>query len=94
MDVTITYDKVVALLGSNIPLLEPCLNFESIHILCRHFKHALQRLPCPQSTQYGWQGLIMSRTMYGLLTNNAFRLPNNPGQAADYSRADPTIAPL
>jgi hypothetical protein len=27
--------------------------------------------------------------MYGLLTVNAFRLPNNPGSAADYTRADP-----
>jgi hypothetical protein len=79
----------VALLGSNIPLLEPRPIFKSICVLCRHFKRALQHLPCPQSTQYGWQGLVMSRAMYGLLTVNAFCLPNNPGPAADYTPADP-----
>jgi hypothetical protein len=30
MDVTITYDEVAALVGVNIPLLEPHLNFERI----------------------------------------------------------------
>jgi hypothetical protein len=43
----------------------------------------------PKSTQYGWQGLVMSRAMYGLLTINAFCLPNNLGPAADYTCADP-----
>jgi hypothetical protein len=94
MGVTITYDKVVALLVSNIPLLEPRLNFESICILHCHFKCALQRLPCLQSTQYGWQGLVMSRAMCGRLIVNAFHLPNNPEPAVDYTRADPTITPL
>ncbi len=51
MDATITYDEVTALLGTNIPLLEPRPNFERIRVLRRHFKGVLQRLPCPQSTQ-------------------------------------------
>jgi hypothetical protein len=89
MDETITYDEVVALLGNSIPSLEPRPKFESIWILCGHFERALQCIPCPQSTQYEWQGLVMSRAMYALLTVNAFHLPNNPTPAADYTPVDP-----
>jgi hypothetical protein len=55
MDATITYDEVTALVGINIPLLEPHPNFERIRVLHQHFECALQRLPCPQSTQLGWK---------------------------------------
>jgi hypothetical protein len=53
MDATITYDKVAALVGINIPTLEPRPNFERIQMLRRHFECALQSLLCPQSIQHG-----------------------------------------
>jgi hypothetical protein len=89
MDATITYDNVMALIRPNIPSLSLRPMFKSIRILCKHFKRALQGLPCPQSIHLGWKGLVMLRAMYVLLTANAFRLPNDPGPAADYTRADP-----
>jgi hypothetical protein len=55
MDVTISYNEVNALVGVNIPTLEPRLNFECIRTLRWHFEHALQHLPCPQSIQHGWK---------------------------------------
>jgi hypothetical protein len=56
---------------------------------------ALQHLPCPQSTQLEWKGLVMLQAMYALLTVNAFCLSNNPGPMADYRRADPNnLMPL
>ncbi len=85
MDATITYDEVIALVGSNILSLEPRPNFECIRVLRRHFECALQCLPCPQSTQLGWKDLVMARAMYALLTNVPFRVPTNPGDAANYS---------
>jgi hypothetical protein len=53
MDATISYDEVAALVGVNIPTLEPRPNFECIRTLRWHFERALQRLPCPQSIQHG-----------------------------------------
>ena len=84
MDATITYDEVAALVGVNIPTLEPRPNFERICTLRRHLERALQRLPCPQSVQHGWKGIVMARELYSLLTNVPFRLPTNPGAAAVY----------
>ena len=86
MDATITYDEVAALVGVNIPTLEPRRNFERIRTLRRHFERALQRLPCPQSVQYGWKGMVMARELYNLLTVTPFRLPTNPGAEAIYTR--------
>ncbi len=84
MDATITYDEVAALVGINIPTLEPRPNFERIWMLCWHFKHALQRLPCPQSVQHGWKGMVMACKLYALLTIIPFHLPTNPGAAVVY----------
>jgi hypothetical protein len=86
MDATITYDEVATLVGVNIPTLEPCPNFERIWMLCRHFEHALQCLPCPQSVQHGWKGMVMARELYALLTTQPFCLPTNPGATAIYVR--------
>jgi hypothetical protein len=83
MDVTIIYNEVAALLVTNIPSLEPLPNFKHIRVLRCHFERALQHLPCLQSTQLGWKGLVMLQTMYALLTVNAFCLSHNPGPAAD-----------
>ena len=66
MDATITYDEVAALIGPNIPLLEPCPTFESIRVLHCHFKRSLQCLPCPQSIHLGWKDLVMLCAMYML----------------------------
>ena len=87
MDATITYDEVATLVGVNIPTLEPHPNFEQIRALRRHLERCLQRLPCPQSVNHGWKGMVMSRELYSLLTNIPFRLPTNPGAAAVYVRA-------
>ena len=87
MDATITYDEVAALVGVNIPTLEPHPNFERICMLRRHLEHALQCLPCPQIVQHGWKGMVMARELYSLLTNVPFHLPTNPGAAAIYVRA-------
>ena len=87
MDATITYDEVATLVGVNIPTLEPRPNFERIRALRRHLERCLQRLPCPQSVQHGWKGMVMARELYGLITNIPFRLPTNPGAAAVYVRA-------
>jgi hypothetical protein len=38
MDMTITYDEVATLVGVNIPLLDPHLNFERIRVLRRHLE--------------------------------------------------------
>jgi hypothetical protein len=90
MDSTIMFEEVTALLGPTLPSLAPRHMFEIIRVLRRHLKRALQRLPCPQSTHLGWKGLVMLRRMYTLLApNNAFCLPNNPGPATDYTRANP-----
>ncbi len=87
MDNTIAYDEVAALVGVNIPMLEPRPNFERIRALRRHLERCLQRLPCPQRVQHGWKGMVMARPLYSLLTNIPFRLPTNPGAAAVYVRA-------
>jgi hypothetical protein len=84
MGATITYDEVAALVRINIPTLEPCPNFERIRMLHRHFERALQCLPCPQSVQHGWKGMVMARKLYALFTTIPFRLPTNPGAAAVY----------
>ena len=84
MDATITYDEVATLVGVNIPMLEPHPNFERIRTLRRHLERALQCVPCPQSVQHGWKGMVMARELYSLLTNIPFRLPTNPGAAAVY----------
>ena len=94
MDATITYDEVAALVGVNIPTLEPRPNFERIRALRRHLERCLQRLPCPQSIQHGWNGMVMARELYSLLTNIPFRLPTNPGAAAVYVRAIVTGQPV
>jgi hypothetical protein len=83
MDMTITFDEVTTLLG-NIPSLKPHPNFERIRVLHQHFKRALQRLPCPQSTLYRWKGLVMVQELYALLTPNPFHLPTDPGPKAVY----------
>jgi hypothetical protein len=82
MDVTITYNEVMALVGVNIPSLNPRPNLEQIWVLRRHFEHALQCLPCPQSTLLGWKGMVMARELYALLTPTLFYLLNIPGNAA------------
>jgi hypothetical protein len=87
MDATITYDEVVNLIGVNILSQNSRPNFESIRLLCCHFKHALQCLPCPQCTLHGWKGLVMARELYAILTPTPFRTPNNPGPNAVYVRA-------
>jgi hypothetical protein len=84
MDATITYDEVAALVGINIPTLEPCSNFECIQTLCWHFERALQRLPSPQSIQHRWKGMVMARKLYALLITIPFPLPTNLGAAAVY----------
>jgi hypothetical protein len=96
MDVTITFDKVTALIGPTLPSLAPRPTFKSIRVLRRHLEHALQNLPCPQSTYLGWKGLVMSCGMYTLLLpNNAFRLPVDPGLARIFTRAAPNkLTPL
>jgi hypothetical protein len=50
MDATITYDKVAALVGINIPTLEPCLNFEQIRMLRRHFKRDSSASDAPKAS--------------------------------------------
>ncbi len=94
MDVTISYNEVAALVGINIPTLEPCPNFECIHTLRRHFERALQCLPCPQSVQHGWKGMVMARKLYALLTIQPFRLPTNPGGTATYIRSQTPGQPV
>jgi hypothetical protein len=90
MDVTITTDKVLSLLGPTLPSTNPRPNFKNIQTLRRHIKRALQTLPCPQSIHLGWKGLVMSCGMYALLTPTPFHRPNNPGPAAVYTRNNPT----
>ena len=87
MDATITYDEVYALVGANVPSLEPRPNFDHIRKLRRHFENALQRLPCPQSVQHGWKGMVMAQNMYALLTTTPFRIPTTPGDTPTYIRA-------
>jgi hypothetical protein len=87
MDATVTYNEVAALVGNNIPTLEPRPNSERIRTLRWHFERALQRLPCPQSIQHGWKGMVMARKLYVLLTTQPFRLPTDPGATATYVRS-------
>ena len=94
MDNTITYDEVTALVGVNIPTLEPRPNFERIHTLRRHLERCLQRIPCPQSVQHGWKRMVMARPLYSLLTNVPFCLPTNPGASAIYVCAVVTGQPV
>ncbi len=61
MDANIIYDEVMDLVGINIPTLDQRPNFKQIRILCRHFEHALQHLPCPQTTLHGWKGMVMAQ---------------------------------
>jgi hypothetical protein len=84
MDATITYNEVAALVGVNIPSLEPRPNFKRIGTLRRHFECALQHLLCPQSLQHGWKGMMIARELYALLTAMLFRPPINPGNALIY----------
>ncbi len=66
-----------------LPSLESTFpNFKQIWMLRQHFERALQRLPCPQSIQHGWKGMVMARELYALLTTSPFCLPTNPGAAA------------
>ena len=86
MDATITYDEVAALVGVNISTLELHPNFEQIWTLRWHFERALQCLPCSQSVQHRWKGMVMACELYALLTNQPFCLPTNPGATAVYVR--------
>jgi hypothetical protein len=69
MGATITYDEVVALIGVDILTLNLHPNFEQIRILRCHFEHALQRLPCPQTTLHRWKGMVMARELCPPYTN-------------------------
>jgi hypothetical protein len=93
MDVTITNNEVAAFIEPNIPLLEPHPNFESIRVLRRHSEHSLQHLPCPQSAHLGWKGLVMLRTIYALLTINAFCTPNIQARWRTTPMPTPPISP-
>jgi hypothetical protein len=86
MDVTIAFNEVTTLLRC-ILTLEACTNLECIRVLHRHFKQALQCLPCPPSTLHGWKGLVMARELYTLLTKTPFRCPTNPGANTVYVRS-------
>jgi len=94
MDNTITYDEVATLVGVNIPMLEPRPNIERISALRRHLERCLQCLPCPQSVQHGWKGMVIARELYSLLTNVPFRLPTNAGGAVIYVHAMVTGQPV
>ena len=78
MDTIISYDEVAALVA-NPPTIAPRPNFTNLRNLRRHIQRALMHVSCPQSIILGWAGLIMSRTMYGLLTTSPFRIPTDPG---------------
>jgi hypothetical protein len=83
MDVIISFNEFTNLLGVILTLeLHP--NFERIRVLHRHFEHALQCLPCPQSTHHGWKGMVMAQELYALLTPTPFHLPTNPGAHTVY----------
>ena len=62
-------------------------NFKRIQKLRRHFENALQCLPCPQSVQHGWKGMVMAQNMYAMLTATPFRLPISPGDTPTYVHA-------
>jgi hypothetical protein len=99
MDVTITYNEVAALIGNNIPSLELHPNFERIRVLRQHFELALRHIPCPQSTQFGWKGMVMSQAMYALHTSQPFHIPTSPGAVANYTHPvavgqPPSLFPL
>jgi hypothetical protein len=94
MDTTISYDEVAALVGANIPTLEPRPNFECIRTLRWHFERALQHLPCPQSVQHDWKGMVMARELYVLLTIQPFRLPTDLGATAIYIRSQTPGQPV
>jgi hypothetical protein len=64
--------------------MDPHPNFERICTLHRHFERALQCLPCPQSVQHGWKGMVMAHELYALITIQPFCLPTNPGATATY----------
>ncbi len=83
MDYVISYDEIAALVA-NPPSLAPRPNFTNLRNLRRHIQCARMCVSCPQSNILGWTGLIMSRTMYGLLTTTPFRLPTDPGPLAIY----------
>jgi hypothetical protein len=87
MDGTITYNEVASLVGVNFLMQIGCPDFDSIRLLCHHFKRALQHLSCPQSTLHGWKGMVMNRALYALFTPTPFRTPSNPGPNAVYIRA-------
>jgi hypothetical protein len=91
MDAAITYDEVAMLARVNIPSLEPHPNFEQIRVLRRHFEHALQCLPCPQSTFHRWKRMVMARELYDLLTPIPFRLSTKPREVPVYVQA--VVAP-
>jgi hypothetical protein len=94
MNATISYNEVATLVGVNIPTLEPCPNFERIRTLRRHFERALQCLPCPQSVQHGWKGMVIARKLYTLLTIQPFCLPTDPGATAIYIRSQTPGKPV
>jgi hypothetical protein len=83
MDITITYNEVVALCA-NQPSIVPYPNFTNLRNLRRQIQRALQCLSSPQSNILGWAGLIMARPMYALLTASPFWLPTDPGPLAIY----------
>ena len=83
MDTIISYDEVAALVA-NPPAIAPHPNFMNLHNLRHHIQRALMRVSCPQSSILGWASLIMSRTMYGLLTTSLFHIPMDPGPLAIY----------
>ena len=90
MDNVISYEEIAALVA-NPPSLAPRPNFTNLRNLRRHIQRALMRVSCPQSNILGWVGLIMSRTMYELLTTTLFRLPLDLGPLVIYY---PTKIPI
>ncbi len=83
MDYVSSYEEVAALIA-NLPSLAPRPSFTNLRNLRRHIQRTLMRVSFPQSNILGWDGLIMSRAMYGLLTTTPFRLPTDPGPLAIY----------
>jgi hypothetical protein len=83
MDATISYDEVAALVGVNIPTLEPCPNFERICTLRQHFERTLQRLACPQRVQHGWKGMVMARKIIHAPHHPTIPPPHRPKSDSD-----------
>ena len=83
MDVIITMEETAGFLA-NPPSVLPRPNFYKLQAIRKHIVDALQQLQHPTHPVHGWVGMATPASIYVLIDQIPFILPQDPGPIAMY----------